>query len=165
MKNLTAKEQMIVTLYIVDACVKIAEEEQEDFQDVLVDYILANVANESFSELVCKNIKILKDKDFISGTVEVEDTSNSDAENDIEVSYEELCNFENISITGNGELLMMLSELKYADVPMESETENDPKAKFKKNAYSAFKFVVAECSSFALQMALTTAGRSLGLPI
>lgn len=112
---LTTKEQQILTLYIVEQCIKFTKESGKTFEEVLNEDIFANVANIGLAEMVCKNMDSLEKDGYISGTVKLEyeialddNFEDMDSEN---IDFAE-CTFNDIAITAKGKAYMAVDNVK-----------------------------------------------------
>ena len=114
-QKLTDKEQQVLTLYIVDQCIKYGKENGKTFEAVLNEDVFANVAQTDFAEMICTNIDTMYKAGYISGRVELA----HEIEMDLQGNTEELesidfsmCTFEDISITAKGKALMAVDNVK-----------------------------------------------------
>lgn len=72
------KEQEVLVLEIVDACIQYSKEHGETFQQVLEESLFIGKARSDFSEMVCKTMESLHTKGYIEGTVELSYQSDVD---------------------------------------------------------------------------------------
>lgn len=112
---LTTKEQQILTLFIVEQCIKYAKESGKTFEEVLNKDVFANEASLDFAEMICKNIDSLNKDGYISGTVILEyeialddDFEDMDSDN---IDFAE-CTFNNIAITAKGKIYIAVDNVK-----------------------------------------------------
>lgn len=115
-QTLTTKEQQILTLFVVEQCIKYAKETGKTFEEVLNEDVFANEASTDFAEMICKNIDSLSKDGYISGTVELEYEIEIDAETFEEEKTDNInfaeCTFDNIEINTKGKAYMAVDNLK-----------------------------------------------------
>lgn len=108
-KELTERQRMAGVLNIVCVCIKYAEENDMDFQDVIAD-LLEGTHELAYSVMLVTTIEELKNKKYISGTVELVKDLEFDAGNLGEIKAEGIIYtesvFENIAITLRGKIFM-----------------------------------------------------------
>lgn len=155
--NLSEKEQEIITLYIVKGCIKFAEESNQEFEDVLYEEIFANQASQPYSQMICRNLEILKTKGYIDGIVEIEYEPIEDLQTKEETTTNiialEFSTFENISITTRGKIEMQLDQMK------------DGTKQFIDKALPIIKYVGSEVLSATIQSVFIYAVNSAGIPL
>ena len=78
--DFSEKEQEVLVLEIVDACIQYSKEHGETFQQVLEKSVFVGEAREGISEMVCKTMESLHTKGYIEGTVELSYQSDIDQE-------------------------------------------------------------------------------------
>lgn len=110
------KEQEVLVLEIVDACIQYSKEHDETFQQILAKSVFIDKARTDFSETVCKTMESLHTKGYIEGTVELSYQSEVDQET-WEESPTDIIDFEwtkleDISISTKGKLLLGSETLK-----------------------------------------------------
>ncbi|MCM1219503.1 MAG: hypothetical protein NC548_33910 [Lachnospiraceae bacterium] len=108
--QLSQKEQEVLVLEIVDACIKYSKENHLDFANVLEDLVFVGEADTEFSEMVCKTMKSLHDQGYIDGKVKIAYELEFDGET-LEESTTDIIDFsntkfKNISITHKGQELI-----------------------------------------------------------
>lgn len=112
----TEKEQRIVVLEIVKGCIEYAKEKQKTFEEVLHEDVFAQHVDESFSEFICKNIKLLHEQGYIEGTVELEYEIEMDDNTFEETTIDTIdlgnCTFEDIHISLKGKMEMEADSFK-----------------------------------------------------
>lgn len=108
--QLNQKEQQVLVMEIVDACIKYSKENYLEFAEVLTEQVFANKADAEFTEMVCKTIETLHAQGYLNGTVELEYELEFDAETLEESSTDKIdsgmSTFADISITPKGKELM-----------------------------------------------------------
>lgn len=110
------KEQEVLVLEIVDACIQYSKEHGETFQQVLAKSVFIGKARSDFSEMVCKTMESLHTKGYIEGTVELSYQSDVDQEtweeSPTDIIDYEWTKLEDISISTKGKVLLGSETLK-----------------------------------------------------
>lgn len=114
--DFSEKEQEVLVLEIVDACIQYSKEHGETFQQVLAKSVFIGKARADFSEMVCKTMESLHTKGYIEGTVELSYQSDVDQETWEEsptdtIDYE-WTKLEDISISTKGKVLLCSETFK-----------------------------------------------------
>lgn len=159
--QLNEKEQELLVLEIVDACVKYIEKNGGDFGDVLFEQVFANEAQTEFSKMVCKTVESLHKKGYITGTVnlaydhEYKIDDNGDIfDSDIldEIEFHET-DFKNIAISSEGRLFMSGGSCQ--------ELSPNVLEKVK----PIINCIASEAMKLAVKTAMFTMLQALGLPV
>lgn len=124
-RKMSSKEQKVITMCVVQACLQYANENQKAFEDVLNEDLFPAKASQEYSDMVCYNIKQLVDDGYLDGEVELEYDElepGEDASKGICVTFS---SFENISITEKGNIFIktgnfgvIAAEVKDVAVPI-----------------------------------------------
>lgn len=108
--QLNQKEQQVLVMEIVDACIKYSKENHLDFAEVLEDLVFVGEADAEFSEMVCKTIEILHEQGYLNGTVVLEYELEFDGETLEENTTDKIdfgmSTFADISISPKGKELI-----------------------------------------------------------
>lgn len=118
--QLTEKEQELLVLEIVKACIQFAADNQKSFEEVLNEDLFPDKASTDFAEMICKTIEKLNQQGDINGTVELEyemEYDFDDAQEEIEETSTDaidfdMCTFEDISISLKGKARMSVDSFK-----------------------------------------------------
>lgn len=145
--QLSQKEQEVIVLEIVDACIQYSEEHSEDFEEVLHQQVFANEAHLGFMEMVCKTIESLHKQGYITGTVELVYEPDT---NDIDFF---MTTFENISITPKGRVLLG------------AETFKGLGKNFMEKSKPVVKCIASTVLATAVETAMVTGLRAVGVPV
>ena len=145
--QLSQKEQEIIVLGIVDACIQYSKEHNEDFEEVLHQHVFANEADLGFMEMVCKTIESLHKQGYIAGTVDLVYEDDTD---DIDFF---MTTFENISINTRGRVLLG------------AETFKELGKNFMEKAKPVIKSVSSVVLQTAIETAFTTGLKAVGVPV
>mgnify|MGYP001055308274 FL=1 len=155
--QLSQKEQELLVLEIVDACIQYSEEKQMDFARELEDLVFVGKADTRFSEMVCKTIESLHSKKYIAGTVELVyetemdiDTFEESTTDDIDFSQ---TIFENISITAKGRALMG------------AETFKEAGKSFMEKVKPVIKCIASTALQTAVETAIVAGMKAAGIPV
>lgn len=155
--QLTEKEQELLVLYIIKACLSFAKENGKTFEEVLNEDLFANEANIEFAEMVCKTIETLKNKEYINGTVELEYEIEIDPETFEEESTDaidfSLCIFENISISLKG------------DAKLGMEGFKEVSKNFAQKALPIIKCIGTTALQTCVEVTVTAGLKAAGMPI
>lgn len=155
--QLTEKQQELLVLCITEQCLKFAEDNGKTFEEVLNEDLFPAEANTEFAEFICKNIKALNDKGYISGTVELEYELEINQDTLEEISTDAIdfamCTFENISISLKGKAQMGVEKFK--------ETGKD----FAEKAKPVIKGVTTIILQTMIEQAVVTGMKAAGFPI
>lgn len=129
-KELTERQRMAGVLNIVCVCIKYAEENDMDFQDVIAD-LLEGTHEFAYGVMLVTTIEKLKNKKYISGTVELVKDLKFDAGNLGEIKAEGIIYtesvFENIAITLKGKFFMKTNEFWKGALAFYERYEDDIK--------------------------------------
>lgn len=153
---LTTKEQQILTLYIVEQCIKFTKESGKTFEEVLNEDVFANAANIDFAEMICRNIASLKKDGYISGTVILEyeialddNFEDMDSEN---IDFAE-CTFNDIDITVKGKAYMAVDNVKTLSKD------------FYEKSKSILKCIATTALQTAVELTVTAVARQAGFVV
>lgn len=142
--QLNEKEQELLVLEIVTACIQYSEEHNEDFEEVLGKLFIGEASIE-FSELMCKTMKSLHTKGYIEGIIE----ASCIPEFGEEILEESILNsewtrFENISISTKGKVLLSSEAFKNISI------------QFMERAKPIIQVIAIEAIKIAIKNALNT---------
>lgn len=155
MQKLKDKEEQILTLYIVEACIKYASENGKDFEEVLTEDVFANQASEIFEEMICTTIEKLYKNGYIAGNVELEYEYEMDPktfeEKKLDSINTAMCTFENIEITKKGKAYMLADNMKNLGKEFIGKTK------------PMIQMIASTALQASVELALTTAVNGLGL--
>lgn len=154
MTELTQVQRNIFVLELVKACLNYSKDTKKSFDEILNEDIFPDVANESYSQMVCSTIKELNEQGYISGTVELSFESEFDAETleetDSDIIDASSSIFDNIEITFKGEAYIGVENFKAAG----KDFYNNIKPVIKAVALST----VQACVELAISVGLKSAG-------
>jgi len=155
--QLNQKEQEVLVMEIVDACIKYSKENHMDFAEVLEDLVFVRKTDTGFSEMVCKTIESLHSQGYINGTVELEYELEFDGETLEESTTDKIdfgeSRFANISITPKGKEL--IGEKIFKEL-----SKN-----FLEKAKPVIKCIATTALERAVETALRTALQAVGFPV
>lgn len=155
--QLSQKEQELLVLEIVDACLKCSEESQLEFEEVLHEQVFSNNPYIEFMEMVCRTAESLNSRGYIAGTVEIvyeteldEDTFEESPADEIDFY---MTSFENISITAKGRAFMG------------AETFKGLGKNFLGKATPVIKCIASTALQTVIETAIVTGLKAAGFPV
>ncbi len=155
--QLNQKEQEVLVMEIVDACIKHSKENHMDFAEVLEDLVFVGEADTEFSEMVCKTIESLHSQGYINGTVILEYELEFDGETLEESTTDKIdlgmSTFADISITPKGEELIG------------EKTFKELGKNFLEKAKPVIKCIATTALQTTVDIALRTALQAVGFPV
>ncbi len=155
--QLNQKEQEVLVMEIVDACIKHSKENHMDFAEVLEDLVFVGEADTEFSEMVCKTIESLHSQGYINGTVILEYELEFDGETLEESTTDKIdlgmSTFADISISPKGKELIGEKTFK--------ELGKD----FLEKAKPVIKCIATTTLQTTVDIALRTALQAVGFPV
>lgn len=155
--QLNQKEQEVLVMEIVDACIKYSKENHLDFAEVLEDLVFVGEADTGFSEMVCKTIESLHSQGYINGTVILEYELEFDEET-LEESTTDMIDFgmstfADISISPKGKELIG------------EKTFKELGKNFLEKAKPVIKCIATTALQTTVDIALRTALQAAGFPV
>ncbi len=155
--QLNQKEQEVLVMEIVDACIKHSKENHMDFAEVLEDLVFVGEADTEFSEMICKTIESLHSQGYINGTVILEYELEFDGETLEESTTDKIdlgmSTFADISISPKGKELIGEKTFK--------ELGKD----FFEKAKPVIKCIATTALQTTVDIALRTALQAVGFPV
>lgn len=155
--QLSQKEQELLVLEIVEACLKCSEESQLEFEEVLHEQVFASNPDIEFMEMVCRTAESLNSRGYIAGTVEIvyeteldEDTFEESLTDEIDFY---MTSFENISITAKGRAFMG------------AETFKGLGKNFLGKATPVIKCIASTALQTVIETAIVTGLKAAGFPV
>jgi len=114
--QLSQKEQELLVLGVVEACIQYSKTHDEDFGIVLKELIFIGESKTDLSTMYCKTIKSLCEKEYILGNVEIAyipeyDRDTLEGSETDEIDFDNT-RFTNISISPKGKALLEGNSLK-----------------------------------------------------
>lgn len=113
-QKLTLKEQQTLVLCIVKEYLENSELNNVPFEEFLEEIFVERASTE-YSEMICKSLVALKEKEYIDGIVEIEYEieidENGDESNTDSIDFS-MCTFENIDITQKGKNYLEMEAFK-----------------------------------------------------
>ncbi|MBQ8327967.1 MAG: hypothetical protein IJX86_12970 [Lachnospiraceae bacterium] len=109
-KELSPKEQKVLTMFVVKGCLEYAEQNEKAFEDVLNEDLFPSEASQVFSDMICYNIKLLVDSGYLGGEVELEYDELEPGEDAADGICVPFSTFADISITEKGNVLLKSGE-------------------------------------------------------
>lgn len=156
--QLSQKEQELLVLEIVEACLKYSEESQLEFEEVLHEQVFAsNHPYIEFMEMVCRTAESLNSRGYIAGTVEIVYKTEFDEDTLEESPTDEInfytTSFENIGITAKGRAFMG------------AETFKGLGKNFMEKATPVIKCIASTALQEVIETAFRTALQAVGFPV
>ena len=155
--QLNQKEQEVLVMEIVDACIKHSKENHMDFAEVLEDLVFVGEADTGFSEMVCKTIESLHSQGYINGTVileyELEFDEETLEESTTDVIDFGMSTFANISISPKGKELIG------------EKTFKELGKNFLEKAKPVIKCITTTALQTTVETAVLTALQAVGFPV
>lgn len=155
--QLSQKEQEVLVMEIVDACIKHSKENQMDFAEVLEELVFVGEADTEFSEMVCKTIESLYGQGYINGTVileyELEFDEETLEENTTDIIDFGMSTFTDISISPKGKEL--IGEKIFKEIGKN----------FLEKAKPVIKCIATTALQATVETAVCTALQAAGFPV